>query len=57
MFGTETPSVLLISRLSLINHQEKGGKKEIASNSVLVVSPEELNQLGCFFFFFKHLGN
>lgn len=48
----ENPSVLLISRLSLITHQEKG-KKEITFNSVLVVSPEEFNQLGFFLFYFN----
>ena len=41
MLGIKTPYFLLISKPSLITHQETGGKKEIPFISVLVDSPEE----------------
>ena len=49
MLGIKTSSFLLISKPSLITHQETGGKKEIPFTSVLVDSPEEFKPHGRLF--------
>lgn len=49
MLGIKTPSVLLISKVSLITHQEKE-KEKVTLNAVLVVSSEEFKPVRIFFF-------